>query len=139
MFERFNDEARRSVVLAQQEARLLNHDHIGSAHILLGLLRVPDGPAARVLGGLGVTADAARGEVEHLIGRGARRAPRTTGISRSPGRRRRSWSWRYARRCWLVIVGVAWPKNSWTSAWVQSLFNSAVSGCRCTASAMASS
>jgi ATP-dependent Clp protease ATP-binding subunit ClpC len=71
MFERFNDEARRSVVLAQQEARRLNHDHIGSEHILLGLLRVPDGPAARVLGGLGVTADAARAEVEHLIGRGA--------------------------------------------------------------------
>jgi ATP-dependent Clp protease ATP-binding subunit ClpC len=71
MFERFNDEARRSVVLAQQEARRLNHDRIGSAHILLGLLRVPDGPAARVLGGLGVAPDAARAGFEQLIGRGA--------------------------------------------------------------------
>jgi predicted enzyme related to lactoylglutathione lyase len=71
MFERFTDEARRAVVLAQEEARRLNHNYIGTEHILLGLLRVPDGVAARVLGGLGITADAARGEVEQMIGRGA--------------------------------------------------------------------
>jgi predicted enzyme related to lactoylglutathione lyase len=71
MFERFTDEARRTVVLAQEEARRLDHDYIGTEHILLGLLRAPDGVAARVLGGLDITADAVRGEVERIIGRGS--------------------------------------------------------------------
>jgi predicted enzyme related to lactoylglutathione lyase len=72
MFERFTDEARRVVVLAQQEARRLDHDHIGTEHVLLGLLAVPEGVAARALAGLGVAADAVRGEVEQVIGRGTR-------------------------------------------------------------------
>jgi predicted enzyme related to lactoylglutathione lyase len=73
MFERFTDEARRTVVLAQEEARRLSHNYIGTEHILLGLLRVPDGAAARVLGGLGITADVVRGEVDQIIGRGSTR------------------------------------------------------------------
>ena len=48
MFERFTDKARRVVVLAQEEARMLNHDYIGTEHLLLGLIREADGPAAQV-------------------------------------------------------------------------------------------
>jgi ATP-dependent Clp protease ATP-binding subunit ClpC len=71
MFERFTDRARRVVVLAQLAARELGHNHIGSEHILLGLLREGDGIAAQALGALGVTADAARDEVESIISRGS--------------------------------------------------------------------
>jgi ATP-dependent Clp protease ATP-binding subunit ClpC len=70
MFERFSDEARRAVVLAQEEARMLNHDYIGTEHILLGLLRETEGVAAKALQALGITLDAARQQVEEMIGRG---------------------------------------------------------------------
>jgi ATP-dependent Clp protease ATP-binding subunit ClpC len=70
MFERFTDRARRVVVLAQEEARTLNHGYIGTEHILLGLLREPQGVAARALEALGVSLTAARAEVEQMIGRG---------------------------------------------------------------------
>jgi ATP-dependent Clp protease ATP-binding subunit ClpC len=70
MFERFTDRARRVVVLAQEEARLLNHDYIGTEHLLLGLSREGEGVAARAMEGLGVTLDRVREQVEAIIGQG---------------------------------------------------------------------
>jgi hypothetical protein len=63
MFERFTDKARRTVVLAQEEARQLRHDHIGTEHLLLGLLRESDGAAATALTSLGISLDATRERV----------------------------------------------------------------------------
>jgi ATP-dependent Clp protease ATP-binding subunit ClpA len=70
MFERFTNSARHVVVLAQEEARLLNHNYIGTEHILLGLLGEPDSVAGIVLETFGITRDGARVEVEELIGKG---------------------------------------------------------------------
>jgi hypothetical protein len=70
MFERFTDRARRVVVLAQDEARLLNHNYIGTEHLLLGLLRESGSVAAEVLQRLGVSLEIVRSEVEQIIGRG---------------------------------------------------------------------
>jgi len=63
MFERFTDKARHTVVLAQEEARALRHDHIGTEHLLLGLLRESDGAGASALTSLGIGLDAARDRV----------------------------------------------------------------------------
>jgi ATP-dependent Clp protease ATP-binding subunit ClpC len=71
MFERFTDEARRVVVLAQEEARALGHGYIGTEHILLGLLSEGEGLAAQALGALEITLDAAREQVTEMIGEGA--------------------------------------------------------------------
>jgi hypothetical protein len=68
VFERFTEQARQVVVLAQQEARMLNHNYIGTEHLLLGLLREGGGPAAPVLESLGITLDRIREQVERLIG-----------------------------------------------------------------------
>ena len=70
MFERFTDRARRVVVLAQEEARLLNHNYIGTEHILLGLIHEGEGVAAKVMEALDVSLEAVRVEVERNIGRG---------------------------------------------------------------------
>jgi ATP-dependent Clp protease ATP-binding subunit ClpC len=70
MFERFTDRARRVVVLSQEEARRLNHNYIGTEHVLLGLLEEGQGVAARVLTSLGVSLDEARNSVEEIIGHG---------------------------------------------------------------------
>jgi ATP-dependent Clp protease ATP-binding subunit ClpA len=70
MFERFTDRSRRVVVLAQEEARMLDHNYIGTEHILLGLIREGDGHAARALESLGISLDAVRQQVEAFIGRG---------------------------------------------------------------------
>ncbi|HSH61766.1 MAG TPA: Clp protease N-terminal domain-containing protein, partial [Acidimicrobiales bacterium] len=70
MFERFTDGARRVVVLAQEEARLLAHDYIGTEHILLGLSHDQEGMAAKTLQQLGISLEAVRGEVESIIGAG---------------------------------------------------------------------
>jgi ATP-dependent Clp protease ATP-binding subunit ClpA len=70
MFERFTDRARRVVVLAQEEARMLNHNYIGTEHILLGLIHEGDGVAARALEDLGVRLDTVRERVEYTIGTG---------------------------------------------------------------------
>jgi ATP-dependent Clp protease ATP-binding subunit ClpC len=61
VFERFTERARQVVVLAQEEARALRHNYIGTEHILLGLLREEEGMAARVLESLGITAQRVRG------------------------------------------------------------------------------
>src|SRR5688572_11604006 len=70
MFERFTDRARRVVVLAQEEARLLNHNYIGTEHLLLGLIHEGEGLAAKALEQLGVTLDQVRSQVEDMIGVG---------------------------------------------------------------------
>ena len=70
MFERFTDQARRVVVLAQDQARSLGHDHIGTEHILLGLLSEGEGLAAQALAALEVSLDAARDQVVEIVGEG---------------------------------------------------------------------
>jgi ATP-dependent Clp protease ATP-binding subunit ClpC len=70
VFERFTDRARRVVVLAQEEARMLNHNYIGTEHLLLGLVREGDGFAARALVSLDISLEAVRQQVEEIIGRG---------------------------------------------------------------------
>src|ERR671930_116630 len=70
MFERFTDRARRVVVLSQEEARMLNHNYIGTEHILLGLIHEGEGVAAKALESLGISLDAVRGQVEEIIGQG---------------------------------------------------------------------
>jgi len=70
VFERFTDRARRVVVLAQEEARLLNHNYIGTEHILLGLIHEGEGVAAKALESLGISLEAVRSQVEEIIGQG---------------------------------------------------------------------
>src|SRR6266481_2701195 len=70
MFERFTDRARRVVVLAQEEARMLNHNYIGTEHILLGLIHEGEGVAAKALESLGISLEAVRAQVEEIIGHG---------------------------------------------------------------------
>jgi len=74
MFERFTDRARRVVVLAQEEARLLEHNSIGTEHLLLGLIHEGQGVAATALESLGISLEATRAQVEEVTGQG-RRAP----------------------------------------------------------------
>ena len=78
MFERFTDRARRVLVLAQEEARLLNHNFIGTEHILLGLIHEGEGVAAKALESLGISLEAVREKVEETIG------PAGTGTMGSP-------------------------------------------------------
>jgi ATP-dependent Clp protease ATP-binding subunit ClpC len=72
MFERFTDRARRVVVLAQQEARHLNHNYLGTEHILLGLVHEGEGVAAKALESLEISAEVVRQQVEEIIGRGTK-------------------------------------------------------------------
>ena len=68
MFEKFTDKARRVVVLAQEEAKLLNHNYIGTEHILLGIIHEGEGVAAKALESLGINLDAVRDQVQEIIG-----------------------------------------------------------------------
>ena len=70
LFERFTERARQVVALAQEEARTLRHDHLGTEHILLGLLREHDGVAAQVLESFDITLERTRGEVVRIVGVG---------------------------------------------------------------------
>src|SRR5271155_1460135 len=70
MFERFTDRARRVVVLAQEEARVRNHNYIGTEHILLGLIHEGEGVAAKSLESLGISLEGVRSQVEEIIGQG---------------------------------------------------------------------
>ena len=74
MFERFTDQARRVMVLAQEQARMLHHERIAAEHILLGLIHEGDGMAAQALESLGISLEAVRQQVEEIIGQG-RHAP----------------------------------------------------------------
>src|SRR5882724_2183999 len=75
MFERYTDRARRVIVLAQEEARMLNHNYIGTEHLLLGLLGEAEGVAAKALESLGISPAAVRQQVEVIIGRGQQAPP----------------------------------------------------------------
>src|SRR5207249_4801983 len=70
LFERFTERARQVVVLAQDEARALKHNYIGTEHILLGLLREEEGLAARVLESLDITVEEVRAQVARIVGQG---------------------------------------------------------------------
>jgi ATP-dependent Clp protease ATP-binding subunit ClpC len=70
MFERFTDRARRVVVLAQEEARMLHHDYVGTEHMLLGLVHEGEGVAAEALESLGISLEVVREQVEEIAGRG---------------------------------------------------------------------
>ncbi len=70
MFEKFTDKARRVVVLAQEEAKLLNHNYIGTEHILLGLIHEGEGVAAKALEALGISLEIVREQVQEIIGQG---------------------------------------------------------------------
>lgn len=70
MFERFTDRARRAVVLAQEEARMLNHNYIGTEHILLGLIHEGEGVAAKSIESLGISLEDVRLKVKEVIGQG---------------------------------------------------------------------
>jgi len=85
MFERFTAESRRAVVHAQEEARLLGHDHVGSEHILLGLMSDDEGLACRVLAAAGVTLPAARRRVAEAHGTGTTAGPESSGSTGSSG------------------------------------------------------
>jgi ATP-dependent Clp protease ATP-binding subunit ClpA len=75
MFERFTSRARHAIVLAQEEARGLHHNYIGTEHILLGLLGEPDGLAFRALQGFGMTIEGVRQEVTDMVGSGSEKEP----------------------------------------------------------------
>ena len=70
MFERFTERARQIVVLAEEEARMLNYDYIGTEHMLLGLVHEGQGVAAKALESLGIPLEAVRQRVEEIIGQG---------------------------------------------------------------------
>jgi ATP-dependent Clp protease ATP-binding subunit ClpC len=70
VFERFTERARRVVVLAQEEARMLNHNYIGTEHILLGLIQEGEGVAARALERFGISLEDLRSEIEEIVGQG---------------------------------------------------------------------
>src|SRR3712207_9335450 len=74
VFERFTERARQVVVLAQEEARILKHNYIGTEHILLGLLREEEGLAARVLESLDITVERVRAQVVRIVGSGEERS-----------------------------------------------------------------
>ncbi len=82
MFERFTDQSRRAVVLAQDESRRLDHSYIGTEHLLAGLAREERGAGGRALRSAGVTLDAVRERIETLVGRGQQ--PRSGHIPFTP-------------------------------------------------------
>lgn len=86
VFERFTAESRRVVVLAQEEVRLLQHDHIGPEHMLLGLVHEGEGVAGQALAAVGVTLEDARASVERILGRAGR--PPGGHIPFTPGAKR---------------------------------------------------
>ena len=95
MFERFTESARQVVVLAQEEARILKHNYIGTEHILLGLLREEEGLAARVLESLDITVERVRAQVVRIVGSGEEV---TSGQIPFTPRAKKVSSWRCARR-----------------------------------------
>jgi len=80
-FEKFTERARKVLTLAQEEAQRLNHNYIGTEHILLGLVRESEGVAVKVLTNLGADPDKVRGAVEFIIGRGERTVSGEIGLT----------------------------------------------------------
>ncbi|MDR1293427.1 MAG: AAA family ATPase, partial [Bifidobacteriaceae bacterium] len=87
MFERFTDRARRVIVLAQEEARLLNHNYLGTEHILLGLIHEGEGVAAKALESMNISLEAVRAQVQDIIGEG-QQAPSGSHIPFTPRAKR---------------------------------------------------
>ena len=117
MFERFTDRARRVLVLAQEEARLLNHGFIGTEHILLGLIHEGEGIAAKALESLGISLEAVREKSRRPSdprGRPRRGRPRR-GRRRSRRGRRRFSSYPFVRPCNSVTTTSA--QSTCCSAW----------------------
>src|SRR5436190_1186187 len=75
MSNRFTERAQRVILIAQEEAKRLNHDYVGTEHLLLGLIALGEGVAARVLENLGVRLDVVKEEVISLLGEGQPQAP----------------------------------------------------------------
>jgi len=105
MFERFTDRARSVVVLAQEEARMLGHNYIGTEHLLLGLVHEGQGVAARALASLGISLEAVRQQVEEIIGQG--QAPVLSGHIPFTPRAKKvlELSWREARQLGHNYIG----------------------------------
>ncbi len=80
-FEKFSERARRVLTSAQEEAQSLNHNYIGTEHILLGLIREEEGVAARVLNNLGISLGKVRSAVEYIIGRGEKSSAGEIGLT----------------------------------------------------------
>jgi len=80
-FEKFSERARRVLTSAQEEAQTLNHNYIGTEHILLGLIREEEGVAARVLNNLGISLSKVRSAVEYIIGRGEKSSAGEIGLT----------------------------------------------------------
>ena len=112
MFERFTDRARRVVVLAQEEARLLNHNYIGTEHILLGLIHEGEGVAAKALESLGISLEAVRNQVEEIIGQGGSSAP-SGHIPFTPRAKKVLELSRRARRCSSATTTSAPSTSCW--------------------------
>ena len=124
MFERFTDRARRVVVLAQEEARKLNHNYIGTEHLLLGLIRESEGVAAKALESLGISLDAVRQQVREIIGQG-QQPP--SGHIPFTKRAKKRWSCQRASQCSSATTTSAlstscsaccvrvtvWPRRCW--------------------------
>ena len=100
MFERFTDRARRVVVLAQEEARMLSHNYIGTEHILLGLIREGEGVAAQVLVKLGADLSRVRQQVIQLLS--GYQGKETTGAASAPDRPKARLP---ARLSWISSAG----------------------------------
>lgn len=117
MFERFTDRARRVVVLAQEEARMLSHNYIGTEHILLGLIHEGEGVAAKALESLGISLEAVRSQVEEIIGQGQQAPSGHIPFTPAP---RRCWSSPCARPCnWATTTSAPSTSCSASSARVR--------------------
>ena len=104
MFERFTDRARRVIVLAQEEARGLNHNYIGTEHILLGLIHEGEGVAAKALESMGIALEAVRQEVEEIIGQGTEPPVGHIPLLHAP---RRYWNCPCVKACKWAISTLA--------------------------------
>jgi ATP-dependent Clp protease ATP-binding subunit ClpA len=113
MFERFTDRARRVVVLAQEEARMLNHNYIGTEHILLGLIHEGEGVAAKALEALGISLEAVRSQVEEIIGQGQQAPPAIFHLPHVP---RRFLNSHFVKRFNLAITTLAQNIFCWGSS-----------------------
>jgi len=113
MFERFTDDARRVLVLAQEEARTLNHNYIGTEHILLGVIHESEGVAAAALESLGVSLDVVRAQVTGIdSGGGGTRGSAGDHVPFTP-RAKKVLELRCARRCSAAPTTSAPRTSSW--------------------------
>ena len=119
VFERFTDRARRVLVLAQEEARLQSHNHIGTEHLLSGLIHEGEGAGAKALESLGISLEAVRLQVDEIVGHGGQ-GPKGNIPSRRG--RNRSSNFHFARRSnWATTTSVLNTSCSASSVKVKAL------------------